>query len=129
MEDAAQIVVLQPTISESPVRTRATRGNIIVYPERQVLPEASRADDGEGIRHKKISSRHVSRRLYGLWLVAVPIEIPFIAKGNRNSPGNFARVHGFRESLLLRFGAEQYRLLLDKRVVVCRKLKTTLLEG
>ena len=52
-DSVAKIVVLQLAIAQCRHWHRRSGGNIIVDPEGQVLPKASRGDDREGIRRKQ----------------------------------------------------------------------------
>src|SRR5580765_1166117 len=124
-----QIAVLQPTITQSPIGICPADGNVVINPKRNVLPEAPRTDDREGVWSKKVRARGKSVLHDGTGrLFAVESKVTLVPERNWHVSRNLTRIDRARERFLLRLRAQQHRRFLYKYLVILRELESVFLE-
>src|SRR5260221_13197631 len=132
MEEPAQVVVLQVAVAESAGRSRATRGKVVVNPERQVVPEASGGNHRERVRDEEIRAWNKRIRPIGLdsrrgWF-GIPVEESGIAERDWNRTRNLAGVNGLGKRFLLRFSPKHNGVLFYESLVILSELESVLFE-
>src|SRR5947207_8309559 len=125
----AQIAVFQPAVSHAAIGIGCANRNVVINPERQILPETPRADNREGVWSKKVRPRRETvLREDTPGLLAIQSEVPLVAERDGQVPRNLTWIHSAGERFFLSLRAQKHRRFLYKDFVIFRELEPVLLE-